>query len=74
MSLTHPPSLIISLRWLSEHTSISEVAAPLVCPAPRVCICVSSQFAVPIDYSLCCSNSLSSQKAINKVFFKSNSQ
>ena len=67
MSLTHPPSLIISLRWLSEPTSITELAGSLVCPAPHICICVSSLFAVPIDCYYDIMNSLSTQKAIKFV-------
>lgn len=32
VALTHPPTLIISLRWLSEHTAITKAAPPLLLP------------------------------------------
>lgn len=50
LSLTHPPSLVISLRWLSEHTAITEVATQLLYPASVcVCMCVCST-AVAMNY------------------------
>lgn len=32
VALTHPPTLIISLRWLSEHTAITKAAMSLLLP------------------------------------------
>lgn len=48
VALTRPPSLVISLRWLSEHTAITKAGTPLLRPA-LVCVCMS----VCVQYGMC---------------------